>query len=182
MGYVLLRGSLAISSSAPRHSNAGGVSPENAAQQNFPPGATWHRSPSFFRQNPQLFRHSSDWLYHRQRVSRQTFPPSVPMLRKTGDATVLHRLVEHGIVLADDRRMFDRSESRQGADFDAFARNITNAAQFADCRANPARMAGVNSFCFIDGSRSVPPATIFTSPSCLARSATASSSVFGRSS
>src|SRR5271165_6485899 len=78
----------AISTSAPRHISAGAVSPENAAQQNFPPGATWHRSPSFFRQKPQLLRHNSDWLYHRQRVSRQRLPPIVPMLRRTGEATV----------------------------------------------------------------------------------------------
>ena len=78
----------AISTSAPRHSSAGGVSPENVAQQKFPPGATWHRSPSFFRQKPQLLRHSSDWLYHRQRVSRQMLPPRVPILRITGEATV----------------------------------------------------------------------------------------------
>ena len=89
MGYVAFRCGPAISISAPRHSSAGGVSPEKAAQQNFPPGATWHRSPSFFRQKPQLFRHSSDWLYHRQRVSRQRLPPMVPMLRNTGEATVL---------------------------------------------------------------------------------------------
>src|SRR5208283_1707196 len=78
----------AISISAPRHSSAGGVSPEKAAQQVFPPGATWHKSPSFFRQKSQLFRHNSDWLYQRQRVSRQILPPSVPMFRSTGDATV----------------------------------------------------------------------------------------------
>ena len=41
---------------------------------------------------------------------------------------------------------------------------------------------GVNSFCFIEGSRSVPPATIFTSPSCFAMRLRASSSVLGRSS
>ena len=78
----------AISISAPRHSSAGGVSPENAAQQVLLLGATWQRSPSFFRQKPQLLRHSSDWLYQRQRVSRQMLPPIVPMLRNTGDATV----------------------------------------------------------------------------------------------
>src|ERR1700678_454479 len=78
-----------ISSSAPRHNNAGGVSPENVAQQKSPPGATWHKFPSFFRQKPQLLRHSRDWLYQRQRVSRQMLPPSVPMLRSTGEATVL---------------------------------------------------------------------------------------------
>src|SRR5271165_3694482 len=78
-----------FSTSAAKHSSAGGVSPEKAAQQVFPPGATWHKSPSFFRQKSQLFRHSSDWLYQRQRVSRQMLPPSVPMFRNTGDATVL---------------------------------------------------------------------------------------------
>ena len=67
---------------------AGGVSPENAAQQVVPPGATWQRSPSFFKQKPQLLRHCSDWLYQRQRVSRQMLPPIVRMLRKTGEAIV----------------------------------------------------------------------------------------------
>src|ERR1035437_2814951 len=41
---------------------------------------------------------------------------------------------------------------------------------------------GVNSFCFIEGSRSVPPATTFTWPSYFAISAMASSRVLGRSS
>ena len=54
----------------------------------FPPGATWQRSPSFLMQKPQPLRQVSDWLYQRQRVSRQMFPPIVPMLRSTGDATV----------------------------------------------------------------------------------------------
>src|SRR5581483_11469379 len=77
-----------ISISAFRHSKAGGVSPENTAQHFVPPGATWHRSPSFLMQNPHPLRQVSDWLYQRQRVSRQIFPPSVPMLRRIVDATV----------------------------------------------------------------------------------------------
>src|SRR5436309_10950350 len=98
---------LAISISAFRHSNAGGVSPENAAQHFVPPGATWQRSPSFFMQKPQDFLQASDWLYQRHRVSRQTLPPIVPMLRRTGEATVLaastrteyrsRRISEHSI-------------------------------------------------------------------------------------
>src|SRR5580700_4000810 len=40
---------------------------------------------------------------------------------------------------------------------------------------------GVNSFCFIDGSKSVPPAMTFTSSACLDRKAMASSRVLGRS-
>src|SRR5213592_1806626 len=79
---------LAISISAFRHSNAGGVSAENAAQHLVPPGATWQRSPSFLMQKPQDFLQASDWLYQRQRVSRQMLPPIVPMLRRTGEATV----------------------------------------------------------------------------------------------
>src|SRR6266478_6014022 len=79
---------LAISISAFRQSSAAGVSPENAAQHFAPPGATWQRSPSFLMQKPQPLRHVNDWLYQRQRVSRQMLPPRVPMLRSTGDATV----------------------------------------------------------------------------------------------
>src|SRR5437660_12079156 len=79
---------LAISISAFKQSNAGGVSPENAAQHFAPPGATWHRLPSFLMQNPQRLRQVNDWLYQRQRVSRQMLPPRVPMLRSTGEATV----------------------------------------------------------------------------------------------
>src|SRR5438874_13075832 len=75
--------------SAPRVSSAAGVSAEKAAQQKLPPGATWQRSPSFLMQKPHPLRHCSDWLYQRQRVSRQMLPPSVAMLRITGDATVL---------------------------------------------------------------------------------------------
>ena len=90
---------LAISISAFRHSNAGGVSPENTAQHFVPPGATWQRSPSFLMQNPQPLRHVRDWLYQRQRVSRQMFPPIVPMLRRTGEATVAAASVKHRIVL-----------------------------------------------------------------------------------
>src|ERR1700719_609737 len=78
----------AISIWACRQSKAGGVSPEKAAQHFVPPGATWQRSPSFFMQNPQPLRQVRDWLYQRQRVSRQILPPSVPILRSTGDATV----------------------------------------------------------------------------------------------
>src|SRR5436305_15277812 len=78
----------AISISARRHNSAGGVSPENAAQHLLPPGATWQRSPSFFMQKPHDFRHASDWLYQRQRVSRQILPPIVPMWRISGEATV----------------------------------------------------------------------------------------------
>src|SRR6266699_1624427 len=80
---------LAISISAFKHSSAGGVSPENAAQHLVPPGATWQRSPSFLMQKPQDFLQASDWLYQRQRVSRQMLPPIVAMLRMTGDATLL---------------------------------------------------------------------------------------------
>src|SRR5438270_12651559 len=80
---------LAISISAFKHSSAGAVSPENAAQHFVPPGATWQRSPSFFMQNPQDLRQVSDWLYQRQRVSKQILPPMVPMLRRMGEATVL---------------------------------------------------------------------------------------------
>src|SRR6202007_2954141 len=87
---------LAISISAFRHSSAGGVSPENAAQHLVPPGATWHKSPSFLIQKPQPFRQVSDWLYQRQRVSRQMFPPIVPMLRRRGDATVAAASVSTG--------------------------------------------------------------------------------------
>src|SRR5678816_1162588 len=79
---------LAISTSASRHSSAGGVSPEKAAQHLVPPGATWHRSPSFLMQNPHPLRQVSDWLYQRQRVSRQMLPPIVPILRNTGEATL----------------------------------------------------------------------------------------------
>src|SRR6202051_3247868 len=87
---------LAISISAFRQSNAGGVSPENAAQHFVPPGATWQRLPSFLMQNPQPLRQVSDWLYHRQRVSRQMLPPIVPMLRSTGEATVAAASVSTG--------------------------------------------------------------------------------------
>src|SRR5438876_6469559 len=79
---------LAILTSAPRQSSAAGVSAEKAAQHFLPPGATWQRSPSFLMQKPHDFRHCNDWLYQRQRVSRQMLPPMVPMLRKIGDATV----------------------------------------------------------------------------------------------
>src|SRR5215467_2981243 len=78
----------AISISASRHSSAGGVSPLNAAQHFVPPGATWQRSPSFLMQKPHDLRHCSDWLYQRQRVSRQMLPPIVAILRITGEATV----------------------------------------------------------------------------------------------
>src|SRR5437763_577115 len=78
----------AISISAPRQSKAGGVSALNAAQHLLPPGATWQRSPSFLIQKPHDLRHCSDWLYQRQRVSRQMLPPIVPMLRITGEAMV----------------------------------------------------------------------------------------------
>ena len=98
---------LAISISAFRHSSAGGVSPENAAQHFVPPGATWQRSPSFLMQNPQPLRHVSDWLYQRQRVSRQMFPPIVPMLRSTGEATVAAASVKHRIVLMQKTGSFD---------------------------------------------------------------------------
>src|ERR1700719_4542615 len=80
--------SAAISISAFRQSKAGGVSPENAAQHLVPPGATWQRLPSFLMQKPQDFLQARDWLYQRQRVSRQMFPPIVPILRMSGDATV----------------------------------------------------------------------------------------------
>src|SRR5437762_12268042 len=80
---------LTISISASKHSSAGGVSPEKTAQHFVPPGATWQRSPSFLMQNPHDFLQVSDWLYHRQRVSRQMFPPMVPILRRIGEATVL---------------------------------------------------------------------------------------------
>src|ERR1700688_1164576 len=80
--------SAAISTSGFKQSNAGGVSPENAAQHWVPPGATWQRLPSFLMQKPQDFLHARDWLYQRQRVSRQTLPPIVPMWRIRGDATV----------------------------------------------------------------------------------------------
>src|SRR5437764_14118195 len=79
---------LAISISAFKHSSAGAVSPEKAAQHFVPPGATWQRSPSFLMQNPHDLRQVSDWLYHRQRVSRQMFPPIVAILRMRGEATV----------------------------------------------------------------------------------------------
>src|SRR5256714_8841880 len=88
--------SLASSISAFRHSSAAGVSPENAAQHLVPPGATWHRSPSFLMQKPQPLRQVNDWLYQRQRVSRQILPPSVPILRSTGDATVAAASVSTG--------------------------------------------------------------------------------------
>src|SRR5215471_18836272 len=78
----------AISSSASRHNKAAGESAENAAQHFLPPGATWQRSPSFFMQKPQDLRQVSDWLYQRQRVSRQMLPPIVPILRSIGEATV----------------------------------------------------------------------------------------------
>src|SRR5216110_1145581 len=78
----------AISSSAFRHSRAAGVSAEKAAQQRLPPGATWQRSPSFLMQKPHDLRQVSDWLYQRQRVSRQMLPPIVPILRMTGEAIV----------------------------------------------------------------------------------------------
>src|SRR6266699_2259620 len=84
-----VREELAISISAFKHSNAAGVSPENAAQHFVPPGATWQRSPSFLMQKPQDFLQASDWLYQRQRVSRQMLPPMVPMLRRIGEATLL---------------------------------------------------------------------------------------------
>src|SRR5215831_20572143 len=98
----------AISTSAPRQSSAGGESPEKAAQQILLLGATWQRSPSFFRQKPQLLRHRSDWLYQRQRVSRQILPPIVPMLRSTGEATVAAASVSTGYF---SRRSGDRSIS-----------------------------------------------------------------------
>src|SRR4030081_891766 len=87
---------LAIFTSAPRQRSAGGVSAENAAQHFVPPGATWQRSPSFLMQNPQPLRQVSDWLYQRQRVSRQMFPPTVPILRSTGDATIAAASVSTG--------------------------------------------------------------------------------------
>src|ERR1035441_5291793 len=86
----------ATSISAVRQSNAGGVSPENAAQHLVPPGATWQRLPSFLIQNPQPLLQVSDWWYQRQRVSRQMFPPSVPILRRTGEATVAAASVSTG--------------------------------------------------------------------------------------
>src|ERR1700704_3316420 len=86
----------AISISASRQSRAVGVSAENAAQHFFPPGATWQRSPSFLMQKPHDFRQVSDWLYQRQRVSRQIFPPIVPMLRSKGEATVAAASVSTG--------------------------------------------------------------------------------------
>src|ERR1700685_3927947 len=87
---------LTISTSAFRQSSAGGVSPENTAQHLLPPGATWQRSPSFLMQKPQPLRQVSDWLYQRQRVSRQIFPPIVPILRSTGEATVAAASVRTG--------------------------------------------------------------------------------------
>src|SRR5438445_9275774 len=87
---------LAISISAFKQSKAGGVSPENAAQHFVPPGATWQRSPSFLIQKPQPLRQVSDWLYQRQRVSRQMFPPMVPILRSNGEATVAAASVNTG--------------------------------------------------------------------------------------
>src|SRR6476661_3948848 len=86
----------ASSISAFRHNSAAGVSPENAAQHLVPPGATWHKSPSFLMQKPHPLRQVSDWLYHRQRVSRQMLPPMVPMLRRTGDATIEAASVKTG--------------------------------------------------------------------------------------
>src|SRR5438876_12084079 len=80
---------LAISISAPRQSRAAGVSAEKAAQHFVPPGATWQRSPSFLMQKPHDFLQAKDWLYQRQRVSRQILPPIVPILRRRGEATVL---------------------------------------------------------------------------------------------
>ncbi len=46
----------ASSTSAPSSSNAGGVSPEKAAQQKVPPGATWQTVPSFLRQKSLAWR------------------------------------------------------------------------------------------------------------------------------
>src|SRR5438874_9619883 len=100
---------LAISISAFRHNNAAGVSPENAAQHLVPPGATWQRSPSFLMQKPQDFLQVSDWLYQRHRVSRQTLPPIVPMLRITGEATVFAASTRTGYC---SRRISERSISR----------------------------------------------------------------------
>src|SRR5207237_8554357 len=88
--------SLASSISAFRQSSAAGVSPEKAAQHLVPPGATWHKSPSFLMQKPHPLRQVSDWLYHRQRVSKQMFPPIVPMLRRSGEATVAAASVNTG--------------------------------------------------------------------------------------
>src|SRR5947209_15128581 len=89
-----------ISNSAFKHISAGGVSPEKAAQHFVPPGATWQRSPSFLMQNPHDLRQVSDWLYHRQRVSRQMFPPMVAMLRMRGEATVRAASVRTGYCFA----------------------------------------------------------------------------------
>src|ERR1700722_8242714 len=87
---------LTISTSAFRQRSAAGVSPENAAQHLVPPGATWQRSPSFLMQKPQPLHQVSDWLYQRQRVSRQMLPPMVPILRRTGEATVAAASVRTG--------------------------------------------------------------------------------------
>jgi len=38
-------------------------------------------------QNPSAVRQKSDWSYQLQRVSRQMFPPMVPMLRSCGVLT-----------------------------------------------------------------------------------------------
>ena len=47
-------------------------------------------------QNPHPLRQVSDWLYQRQRVSRQMLPPIVPMLRSKGEATVAAASVSTG--------------------------------------------------------------------------------------
>src|SRR5437763_15856663 len=91
---------LAISISACKQSSAGGVSPEKTAQHFVPPEATWQRSPSFLMQKPQDFLHARDWLYQRQRVSRQMLPPIVLMLRMRGDAAVLAASVRPGSFFA----------------------------------------------------------------------------------
>src|SRR6266571_7432647 len=100
---------LAISIWASRQRSAGGVSAENAAQHFVPPGATWQRSPSFLMQKPQDFLQASDWLYQRQRVSRQMLPPIVPMLRRTGEATVFAASTRTGYW---SRKAFECSISR----------------------------------------------------------------------
>ena len=132
----------------------------------------------FLMQNPQPLRQVSDWLYQRQRVSRQMLPPMVPMFRGTGDATVAAASVSTEKCCC---RNCERSIIRSVVA--PISTPPSGCGRIPRISATPRRSStcyGSNSFCRIDGIRSVPPARTRMLPACLARCPIASSTDRGR--
>src|SRR2546428_4919411 len=78
----------ATATDAPSAMSAGTVSALATARHRALDGATRHTtSACVFMQKPSAVRQNRDWSYQLQRVSRQTFPPIVPMFRSCGVET-----------------------------------------------------------------------------------------------